>query len=117
MPLSIPLGLISGKILLNYGLKPIDNSLQCMVLLFIMADKDVRAKLAELKEKGWTLANIARALELSSVTVESWNTGIRSPANQKSVLESLDRLTKVKRIPPKKIYTQGNDIDINQAKQ
>jgi lambda repressor-like predicted transcriptional regulator len=78
-----------------------------MVLWWVM-DDNVQAKLAELQEKGWTLANIARALELSAVTVESWNAGIRSPANLKSVLESLDRLIKVKRIPPKKIYTKGS---------
>jgi transcriptional regulator with XRE-family HTH domain len=79
-----------------------------MLLLYIVEDKDVQAKLAELREKGWTLANIARALELSPVTVESWNSGIRSPANTKSVLESLDRLAKIKRIPPKKIYRKDS---------
>jgi len=106
--LSIPLGLILRKIYENNTVKPIDNSLRCMVLCHIMADEDVQAKLIELREKGWTLANIARALELSPVTVESWNTGIRSPANLKSVLESLDRLTKVKRVPPRKIYAKGS---------
>jgi len=79
-----------------------------MVLLYIVEDKNVQAKLAELKEKGWTLASIARALELSPVTVESWNSGTRSPANPKSVLESLDRLIKRRRIPKKKIYTEGS---------
>lgn len=107
MPLSSVLGLILVKIVDNLWINPIDNSLQCMVLLYIMVDKDVQAKLAELKEKGWTLANIARALELSPVTVESWNTGIRSPANQKSVLESLDQLLKRRRIPKKKIYAKA----------
>ncbi|MCJ7655768.1 MAG: helix-turn-helix domain-containing protein [Dehalococcoidia bacterium] len=107
MPLSIPLGLILRKNLLNYWLKPIDNSLRCMVLCIVM-NENVQAKLAELQEKGWTLASIARALELSPVTVESWNAGIRSPANLKSVLESLDRLTKMKRIPPKKIYAKDS---------
>jgi transcriptional regulator with XRE-family HTH domain len=71
-------------------------------------NETVQAKLAELKEKGWTLASIAREIELSSVTVESWNTGIRSPANPKSVLESLDQLLKRKRIPKKKIYLFPN---------
>ena len=71
-------------------------------------NETVQAKLAELKEKGWTLASISRELELSSVTVESWNTGIRSPANPKSVLESLNQLLKRKRIPKKKIYLSQN---------
>jgi len=108
MPLSIPLGLILGKISINYWLKPIDNSLRCMVLWYSMEDKDIQAKLVELKEKGWTLANIARALELSPVTIESWNTGIRSPANLQPVLASLDQLLKRRRIPKKKIYTKNN---------
>lgn len=68
-------------------------------------NETIQAKLTELKAKGWTLASIARELELSPVTVESWNTGIRSPSNPKSVLESLDNLLKRKRIPKKKIYT------------
>jgi len=106
MPLSIPLGLILRKIYENISPKHIDNSLRCMVLWWVM-DDNVQAKLAELKEKGWTLANIARVLELSPVTVESWNSGTRSPANPKSVLESLDQLLKRKRIPKKKIYTKG----------
>jgi len=104
MALSIPLGLILRKISINYWLKPIDNSLRCMVLWWVM-DDNVQPKLAELQEKGWTLANIARALELSPVTVESWNAGIRSPANLKPVLASLDKLAQIKRIPKKKIYS------------
>jgi lambda repressor-like predicted transcriptional regulator len=107
MALSIPLGLILRKIVDNLWINPIDNSLRCMVLWYIMADEDVQAKLAELKGKGWTLANIARELELSPVTVESWNTGIRSPANLQPVLASLDQLLKRRRIPKKKIYAKG----------
>jgi len=80
-----------------------------MVLYGVM-NEIVQAKLAELKEKGWTLASIARELELSPVTVESWNTGIRSPANPKSVLDSLDNLLKCKRIPKKKIYTKSKNL-------
>jgi hypothetical protein len=69
---------------------------------------DVQAELAELQEKGRTLANLARALELFSGTIESGNAGTRSPANPKSVLVSLDQLIKRKRIHPKKIYTKGS---------
>jgi DNA-binding transcriptional regulator YiaG len=66
--------------------------------------KEIQAKLIELTQKGWTLASIARALHLSHRTVESWNQGIRSPANLHSVLISLDALSKRK--PPKmKIYS------------
>jgi len=67
---------------------------------------EIRAKLAELVEKGWTLANIARALKQSHRTVESWNQDKRSPANLQSVLDSLDKLTK-RKPPKKKIYAEG----------
>ncbi len=107
MALSIPLGLILRKKLLNYGLKPIDNSLRCRVLC-IVRNENVQAKLTELQEKGWTLASIARELGQATVTVESWKVGKRSPANLQPVLESLGRLIKVKRIPPKKIYAKGS---------
>jgi transcriptional regulator with XRE-family HTH domain len=55
-------------------------------------DDDVQAKLAELQENGWTLANIARELGQAIVTVESWKAGKRTPANLQSVLASLDQL-------------------------
>lgn len=62
----------------------------------------VRAKLTELRQKGWTLASIARELGQAIRTVESWNQGRRSPANLQPVLASLDGLLKRKRIPKKK---------------
>jgi transcriptional regulator with XRE-family HTH domain len=71
-------------------------------------NENVQTKLAELQEKGWTLASIARELGQATVTVESWKAGKRSPANLQPVLESLNRLIKVKRIPPKKIYAKGS---------
>ena len=82
-----------------------------MVLWGLMDNNEqgslVRAKLAELQEKGWTLASIGRALDQSSVTIETWNAGTRTPANLKSVLASLEHLLKQKRIPKKKVYTKG----------
>jgi hypothetical protein len=73
-------------------------------------NNNVRAKLAELLQKGWTLANIARALGQAIVTVESWNAGTRSPANLQSVLAQLDKLVKSKRIPKKKIYSKKKNL-------
>lgn len=70
-------------------------------------NETVQAKLAELQQKGWTLASIAREIGQAIRTVESWNQGKRSPANLQSVLISLDTLSKRKRIPPKKIYTKA----------
>lgn len=106
IPLSIPLGLILGKIVDNLWITHIDNGLHRVVLLYIMANAEVQAKLVELKEKGWTFASIGRALDLSSVTIEAWNAGTRSPANPQPVLDSLDRLLERKRIPKKKIYAK-----------
>jgi transcriptional regulator with XRE-family HTH domain len=65
---------------------------------------EVQDKLDELKQKGWTLASIARAIGQSSRAVESWNQGIRSPANLKLILDALDKLGGYKRVPKKKIY-------------
>ena len=70
----------------------------------------VQVKIAQLQQKGWTLVNIARALSQSSVTVESWKAGTRSPANLQSVLTSLDRLAKRKRIPKKRQYTKATKL-------
>jgi transcriptional regulator with XRE-family HTH domain len=65
---------------------------------------EIQDKLNELKVKGWTLASIARAIGQSSRAVESWNQGVRNPANLKPVLDSLEKLSQYKRIPKKKIY-------------
>jgi len=72
-----------------------------------MNNAEVQSKLTELLQKGWTLANIAREIGQAKGTVESWNQGKRSPANLQSVLASLDKLDKIKRIPKKKIYSIG----------
>jgi transcriptional regulator with XRE-family HTH domain len=76
--------------------------------MLIIMNNDIQNKLNELKLKGWTLASIARALGQSHRTVESWNQGIRSPANLKPVIGSLDKLSQIKRIPKKKVYTKSN---------
>ena len=65
---------------------------------------DMQAKLAELKEKGWTLTAIADELEISHNAVEKWKAGDRYPRNAKAVLIVLYQLSKRKRIPKKKRY-------------
>lgn len=75
-------------------------------------NKEVQNKLAELQDKGWTLASIARELEQSPVTIEAWKAGIRSPANPKLVLDFLDRLSERKRIPKKKLYKNSREKKI-----
>jgi hypothetical protein len=103
--LSIPFRAILWNFLKNIFTVPIDNDTQRVLYYGQMSD-EVRAKLAELVEKGWTLANIARALKQSPRTVESWNQNQRSPANLQPVLDALDKLTK-RKPPKKKIYLKG----------
>jgi hypothetical protein len=104
----VSLSILFGGILMNFlkivFLNHIDNATHCVVYSHQMNNDEVQAKLAELQQKGWTLANIARRIGQAKRTVESWNQGQRSPANLQSVLASLDKLDKVKRIPKKKIY-------------
>jgi len=78
------------------------------VVIYKIMNKEAQAKIAILEQKGWTLANIGRALGLKPVTIESWKAGSRSPSNLQLVLASLDRLGKKNRIPPKKIYQKCN---------
>jgi hypothetical protein len=58
--------------------------------------------LERLKEKGWTLTNIARAIEVSEDTITKWRSGQRSPVNLKLVIDGLDVLVIKKRHPPKR---------------
>jgi len=111
--LSIPFEQILRKILENNSLTPIDNNTHCMVEYQQVNNDEVQAKLTELQQKGWTLANIAREIGQAVRTVESWNQGKRSPANLQSVLASLDGLLKRKRIPKRKQYVkagQGREV-------
>ena len=80
------------------------------VLHFKQMGNEIQTKLNELKQKGWTLASIAREIGQSSRAVESWNQGVRSPANLQSVLASLDRLNKIKRVPKRRLYHKGSRV-------
>jgi ribosome-binding protein aMBF1 (putative translation factor) len=70
----------------------------------------VRIRIALLQEKGWTIAALADALEQKINTVEKWKAGDRQPANEKSVLEMLDRIYQRRRIPKKRRYTKGSRV-------
>jgi len=85
---------------------PIDNGILCMVLCPKM--NDVQTKVAQLEEKGWTLAAIADEIEVSHNTVEKWKAGTRYPSLDKPVLDALNRLLKRNRIPKKKRYQKGS---------
>ncbi len=90
----------------NYRFYPL--KMAYIVVSCCQMNNEVQAKLSELQQKGWTLANIARALGQATVTVESWKAGARSPANLHPVLASLDRLLKRKRIPKQKVYAKSS---------
>jgi len=70
---------------------------------------DVQTKIAELQDKGWTLASLVDELGVTVNAVEKWKAGNRNPSNLKSVLSLLDKLNKRKRIPKKKRYSTDSD--------
>ena len=65
---------------------------------------EVQNKIAELKEKGWTLAALADELGVTVNAVEKWKAGDRQPANSKAILAMLGEIAKRKRIPKKRRY-------------
>lgn len=73
-----------------------------MILLWVM--NEVQTRIAELQEKGWTLAALANELGVTVNAVEKWKAGDRQPNNTKAVLTLLEQITKRKRIPKKRRY-------------
>ena len=69
---------------------------------------EVQVRIAELEDKGWTLASIADELEAHRNTVGMWKAGTRYPRPEKPVLHALDHLLSKKRIPKKKRYGKGS---------
>ena len=66
---------------------------------------EIQNKLGELKEKGWTLANVAREIGQAKVTVETWNQGTRLRLMRNRCC-TLDRLGARKRTPPQKYFVK-----------
>ncbi len=71
---------------------------------------DIQLRIVQLQEKGWTLAAIARGLNVTVNAVEKWKAGNRYPANSKAILMLLESLSNKKRIPKKKRYTSSSPI-------
>jgi transcriptional regulator with XRE-family HTH domain len=67
---------------------------------------DVQTRIAQLQDKGWTLAALADELGVTSNAVEKWKAGDRYPRLEKPVLDAFDRLAKLKRIPKKRRYAK-----------
>jgi len=72
-------------------------------------NKIVQAKIAQLQDKGWTLAALADELDVTPNAVEKWKSGDRSPSNTKAVLTLLAQLAKRKRIPKKRRYKKDSN--------
>lgn len=73
-------------------------------------NSEVQLRIAELMEKGWTLAAIADELGVTSDTVELWKAGRRNPTNAKAVLAMLDVVLKKKQIPKQRRYAPGSRL-------
>ncbi len=100
------LSIVFMSILPDFIKLPIDKSICCMLLYLIM--NEIQAKIAQLQEKGWTLAAIADKLEVTSDTVENWRANRRNATNAKGMLVILDELLKQKRIPKQRRYAKGS---------
>ena len=68
---------------------------------------DMQNKLADLQDKGWTLAALADELEVTVNAVEKWKAGDTYPRNSKGVLLMLDSLLKRKSVPKQRRYAPG----------
>ena len=71
---------------------------------------EVQDSIAELQERGWTLAALADELGVTVNAVEKWKAGDRKPSNAKAVLVLLDQLARRKRIPKQRRYTENSRI-------
>jgi len=69
---------------------------------------EIQSRIAQLADKGWTLAAIADELGVTALTVALWKAGKRHPTNVKSVLLMLDKILEKKRIPKKRRYAKGS---------
>jgi DNA-binding transcriptional regulator YiaG len=67
-------------------------------------DEKVRGLIAQLREKGWTMAAIADELGVDHDTVYRWKEGLRSPANAVGIVSVLNDLLQRRRIPKRRRY-------------
>lgn len=69
---------------------------------------EIQAQIAQLKDKGWTLAAVADEIGVTVNTVEKWKAGDTRPASYKATLAMMGRLAKRKRIPKMRRYPEGS---------
>ena len=63
---------------------------------------EVQARLTDLEGRGWSLAAIADAMEVSYNAAQKWKAGARYPSNAKAVLLALDGLLQRNRTPKRR---------------
>jgi transcriptional regulator with XRE-family HTH domain len=73
---------------------------------------EIQSSIAELENKGWTLAALADELGVTVNTVEKWKAGTTSPANSKATLYLLHAIAQKKQIPKKKRYIHGSRMKV-----
>ena len=83
------------------------------ILRYYTGVNDIREKLSELQDKGWTLAAIADGIGMSISAVEKWKSGVAYPGASKPVMLALDALLK-KRPPKQRRY--GGTHHLQRAK-
>jgi transposase-like protein len=77
----------------------------CDIMPYNKGMNEVQRIIGELEERGWTLAAIARELEVSWKTVHRWKHGSREPHHARLIILGLERLRARRRIPKRKLYT------------
>ncbi len=73
---------------------------------------EIQNRIAELENRGWSLAALADELDVSVNTVEKWKAGNTSPANGKATLALLGVVAKKKGIPKKRRYAPGSRMKV-----
>ncbi len=70
----------------------------------VIGMEDVKNKIEQLREKGWTLSAISDELGVDRETAYGWIARGHAPSNTKLVNLALDGLLQRNRIPKKKRY-------------
>jgi transcriptional regulator with XRE-family HTH domain len=68
---------------------------------------EVQELITELRVRGWTVAALARELEVDYRTIIRWQNGQRTPANVAGVRSLLRGLLQRRRIPKRKVYKRN----------
>ena len=70
--------------------------------------EQIERAIADLQEKGWTIAAIADAVDVRWYTVQRWAKGVMRPANPTLTLAALQGLAKRNRVPARRRVAQDS---------